>query len=261
MRHSGDAKAYAAALPRSPWPLAARRCRNAATNNVLLRSWIVAEPAGLQFISRCAIAVAVTANSLCARETLVQLSCAQTTPLCSKPGAKSELVRATCACGPFAAGANCNYRYRKNRRPGIWAATLILVRAGERSGRWGLRMLYSTLLTPFSFRRARHIAWMGILDLCFAWGCIAPYFGVRSKKYYSRGSERREGTMTARIALVVEWDNARLSEVDRAREMLRRLCSQATQAARRSNQRSTLRWCTTRKQLRPRFRRLSLPSA
>jgi hypothetical protein len=46
--------------------------------------------------------------------------------------------------------------------------------------------------------------------------------------------------MTDRIALIVEWDNARLSEVDRAREMLRRLSSQATQAARRSNQRFDL---------------------
>jgi hypothetical protein len=33
--------------------------------------------------------------------------------------------------------------------------------------------------------------------------------------------------MASRIAIIVEWDNARLSEVDRAREMLRRLNAQA----------------------------------
>lgn len=46
--------------------------------------------------------------------------------------------------------------------------------------------------------------------------------------------------MSERIALIVEWDNARLSEVDRAREMLRRVSSQVMTAARRSNQRFDL---------------------
>ena len=41
--------------------------------------------------------------------------------------------------------------------------------------------------------------------------------------------------MVNRIALIVEWDNARLSEVDRAREMLRRLSLQTAEAARISN--------------------------
>jgi len=46
--------------------------------------------------------------------------------------------------------------------------------------------------------------------------------------------------MTAKIALIVEWDNARLSEVDRAREMLRRVSSQAALAARQSKHRFDL---------------------
>ena len=37
--------------------------------------------------------------------------------------------------------------------------------------------------------------------------------------------------MSNRIAIIVEWDNARLSEVGRAREMLRRLASQTAEAA------------------------------
>jgi Glycosyl transferase family 2 len=38
--------------------------------------------------------------------------------------------------------------------------------------------------------------------------------------------------MTSKLAIIVEWDNARLSEVDRAREMLRRLSHQASEVAR-----------------------------
>ena len=41
--------------------------------------------------------------------------------------------------------------------------------------------------------------------------------------------------MTSKIAIIVEWDNARLSEVDRAREMLRRVSGQAAAAARTTN--------------------------
>ena len=39
--------------------------------------------------------------------------------------------------------------------------------------------------------------------------------------------------MSNHIAIIVEWDNARLSEVDRAREMLRRLASQTAEASAR----------------------------
>ena len=184
MRHSGDAKAHAAALPRSPRPLAARRCRNAATNNVLLRSWIVAEPVGLRFD----IQMRESGGSdgeffMRAGDIGAIIMRTDDAPVLEAWGEERSSLNYLCMRA-FRVGANCNYRYRKNRRPGIWAATLILVRAGERFGRSGLRMLYSTLLAPFSFRRARHVAWMGILDLCFAWGCIAPYFGVRSTKYY-----------------------------------------------------------------------------
>src|SRR5262245_10739596 len=42
-------------------------------------------------------------------------------------------------------------------------------------------------------------------------------------------------SMASKVALIVEWDNARLSEVDRAREMLRRIGAQAVAAARATN--------------------------
>jgi hypothetical protein len=41
--------------------------------------------------------------------------------------------------------------------------------------------------------------------------------------------------MTSKVALIVEWDNARLSEVVRAQEMLRRLSAQAVATARTTN--------------------------
>ena len=46
--------------------------------------------------------------------------------------------------------------------------------------------------------------------------------------------------MTSRVAFIVEWDNARLSEVDRAREMLRRLNVQSAEYATKSNARFDL---------------------
>ena len=184
MRHAGDIEAYAAAFPRSPTPLAARRCRNAATNNVILRSWIVAEPVGLRFDTEMRESGGSDGEFFMrAGDIGATIMRTDDAPVLEAWGEERGSPSYLCMRA-FRVGANCNYRYRKNRRPGIWAATLILVRAGERFGRWGLRMLYSTLLTPFSFRRARHVAWMGILDLCFAWGCIAPYFGVRTTKYY-----------------------------------------------------------------------------
>jgi hypothetical protein len=41
--------------------------------------------------------------------------------------------------------------------------------------------------------------------------------------------------MFSKVAIIVEWDNARLSELDRAREMLRRLGEQAGEVARTTN--------------------------
>jgi hypothetical protein len=46
--------------------------------------------------------------------------------------------------------------------------------------------------------------------------------------------------MTSKIAIIVEWDNARLSEVDRAREMLIRLNTQSAEYAKQSNARFEL---------------------
>jgi hypothetical protein len=41
--------------------------------------------------------------------------------------------------------------------------------------------------------------------------------------------------MFSKVAIIVEWDNARLSEVDRAREMLRRVGEQVAETARTTN--------------------------
>lgn len=55
------------------------------------------------------------------------------------------------------------------------------------------------------------------------------------------GESQLPGTgMTSTIAVIVEWENALLSDVDRAREMLRRVGAQAVSAARASNARLDL---------------------
>ncbi len=46
--------------------------------------------------------------------------------------------------------------------------------------------------------------------------------------------------MPSKVAIIVEWDNARLSEVDRAREMLRQLNEQTAQYATKTNARFDL---------------------
>ena len=40
--------------------------------------------------------------------------------------------------------------------------------------------------------------------------------------------------MIKKVGMIVEWDNARLSDVDRAREMLRRVTVQASEVAAQS---------------------------
>jgi succinoglycan biosynthesis protein ExoM len=184
IRHSGDLNTYANPPPRSPTPLAVRRCRNAATNNVLLRSWIVTEPVALRFDIQMRESGGSDGEFFMRADDIGAIIMrTDEAPVLEAWGEERSSPSYLCMRA-FRVGANCNYRYRKNRRPGIWAATLIVLRAGERFGRSGMRMLFSMFLTPFNFGRARHVAWMGILDLCFAWGCIAPYFGIRTTKYY-----------------------------------------------------------------------------
>lgn len=162
----------------------ARRTRKAATNNVLFRTWIVAAPALLrfdenmracggsdgEFFMRAADAGAVMVRTGDA-------------PIFEEQGEERKTAswqrrRA------FRVGANCNYRYRKNRKPSYLAAVLVLGRAAEGSVRGLAKALSSLLLLPVNVARAATLAKNGTVDLCFAWGCVAPYFGVRPTSYH-----------------------------------------------------------------------------
>jgi glycosyltransferase involved in cell wall biosynthesis len=161
-----------------------RRTNKAATNNVLFRAWIVADPIGLRFDEQMRDSGGsdgeffMRAGDAGARMVLTDgapvfevAAEERATPLWQRQRA-------------FRVGANCNYRYRKNRRPGVFAALLILGRVVESSSRAALRASLSLLLIAVSRSRAQSLAWKGVLDVCFAWGCVAPYFGVRPKRYY-----------------------------------------------------------------------------
>jgi glycosyltransferase involved in cell wall biosynthesis len=161
-----------------------RRTKMAATNNVLFRAWIVADPMGLRFdenmretggsdgeffmrVADTGAVIVRTSDALVFEERSEE-----------REGLSWLRKRA------FRVGANCNYRYRKNRKPGIVAMTLILGRATESAARAFCRALLSLLLIPVSTSRAAGLARKGILDVSFAWGCLAPYFGIEPKAYH-----------------------------------------------------------------------------
>ena len=159
-----------------------RRASTAATNNVLFRTWIVDKPAALrfdenmqcggsggEFFMRAAIAGA----------RLVRTSDAPVFEERSKEREAPSWLRRRA----FRVGANCNYRYRKNRRLKLVAAALLLGRAAESAARGVLRALLSLLILPVSLQRASTLARTSTLDFCFAWGCVGPYFGIEPRRY------------------------------------------------------------------------------
>jgi glycosyltransferase involved in cell wall biosynthesis len=162
----------------------AKRTRKAATNNVLFRAWIVAYPIGLRFDENMRESGGSDGEFFMrvadARAVMVRTDDA---PVFEEKHSERE-TSSWMRKRAFRVGANCSYRYRKNRRPGIVAATLIVGRAAESSGRAFLRVLLSLLMIPVSRSRASSLAQKGMLDICFAWGCLAPYFGIKPKTYY-----------------------------------------------------------------------------
>jgi glycosyltransferase involved in cell wall biosynthesis len=162
----------------------ARRSTSAATNNVLFRTWIVADPVGLRFDE----AMRDTGGSdgeffMRAADAGAAIVRTADAPVFEEQGEERE-APSWLRRRSFRVGANCNYRYRKNRRPGVVAMALLLGRATESAGRASTRILLAALVVPVSPSRANALARRGVLDLCFAWGCLAPYFGVGPKAYY-----------------------------------------------------------------------------
>lgn len=166
------------ALPKS------RRTHKAATNNVLLRPWIVRDPVGLRFDEH----MGETGGSdgeffMRASDAGAQIVRTRDAPVFEERSDERE-TPAYRRLRAFRVGTNCNYRYRKNRRPGILAALLILGRAIGSSARAALKASLSLPMLAVNRRRASALAQRGLIDACFAWGCVAPYFGVRPKTYY-----------------------------------------------------------------------------
>jgi succinoglycan biosynthesis protein ExoM len=174
----------AASWRASDAPPKSRRANKAATNNVLFRPWIIADPVGLRFDER----MHETGGSdgeffMRVRDAGARMVRTGDAPVFEERSDERE-TPAHQRLRAFRVGANCNYRYRKNRRPGIVAALLILGRAVESSGRAALRASLSLPMLAVNRRRASSLAQKGVLDACFAWGCVAPYFGLRPKTYY-----------------------------------------------------------------------------
>jgi succinoglycan biosynthesis protein ExoM len=154
----------------------------AATNNVLFRSWIVAGNDGLRFDTnmhyggsdgeffmqtyRLGAVIMKTADAPVFEE-WDEL----------REGPAYQRKRA------FRNGANCNYRYRKDRSAAL-AAGLISARAAERIARGFVKVPVALCLLPLDLTRAREIVHKSSRDLAFAWGCFAPYVGMEPKTYY-----------------------------------------------------------------------------
>lgn len=166
---------------------AAPRCRRtnkAATNNVLLRTWLVADPVRLRFDEQ----MRETGGSDGEFFMRVGDAGARMVRTDDAPVFEERSDGRTTVSWQrkraFRVGVNCNYRYRKNRQPGLLAALLILGRVAESSGRAVLRAFLSLLIVTVNRSRASSLAQKGVLDVCFAWGCVAPYFGVQPRTYY-----------------------------------------------------------------------------
>ena len=83
----------------------------------------------------------------------------------------------------FRVGANCNYRYWKNR-PKPAAIALLVARSAERVGAGLIRLFIATCLLFVSRERARSTFRKSVLDFCFASGCLLPFFGLAPRSYH-----------------------------------------------------------------------------
>jgi succinoglycan biosynthesis protein ExoM len=178
----GDGMRLAATWRASEGKPTAEPATKAATNNVLFRSWIVADGDGLRFDTnmryggsdgeffmqtyRLGAVIMKTADAPVFEE-WDEL----------REGPAYQRRRA------FRNGANCNYRYRKGRSAAL-AVGLISARAVERIARGFAKVAVALCLLPLDLARAREVVHKSTRDLAFAWGCFAPYVGMEPKTYY-----------------------------------------------------------------------------
>jgi glycosyltransferase involved in cell wall biosynthesis len=172
-----------AAAWRPPATVTAKSARKAATNNVILRSWLVSPPFSLTFDT--AMLTGGSDGEFFMRVVACGARIVRTrdAPVFEERHAARE-EPAWRRRRAFRVGANCNYRYHKNRRPYVLAAALVAARALARIGAGAGMLGLAVCVLPIRRSRANAFAQRGVLDLCFAWGCVAPYIGVNPAQYY-----------------------------------------------------------------------------
>ena len=179
---SGDGVRFASIwLGREAVP-AAEPASKAATNNVLFRSWIVAGEHGLRFDTGMLYGGSDGEFFMQTHRRGAVIMKTVDAPVFEewdehREGSAYQRKRA------FRNGANCNYRYRKDRSAAL-AAGLISARAAERLARGVAKLPIAFCLLPLDAARAREIVGRSSRDLAFAWGCFAPYVGMEPKRYY-----------------------------------------------------------------------------
>lgn len=156
-----------------------RRRKTAATNNVMFRSWLAADPISLRFDE----ALTRMGGSdgeffMRAADAGARIFRTSGAPVFEVWTEKRETLAFSCRRA-WRVGAAANYRYRKNRKPAV-AAGVLLARAAWRATVGATQVLASAL--PVRDRHARFAK--GAAALSFAAGCLTPYTGIRPDTYY-----------------------------------------------------------------------------
>jgi succinoglycan biosynthesis protein ExoM len=178
----GDGVRLASAWRASEARPTAEPATKAATNNVLFRSWIVAGSDGLRFDTNMHYGGSDGEFFMRTHRLGAVIMKTADAPVFEewdelREGPAYQRKRA------FRNGANCNYRYRKDRSAAL-AVGLISARAAERIARGFAKVPVALCLLPLDLARAREVVHKSSRDLAFAWGCFAPYVGMEPKTYY-----------------------------------------------------------------------------
>ena len=158
------------------------RTNKAATNNVIFRAWLAAAPVSLRFDENMRDRGGsdgeffMRANDLGA--SIVRTSGA----LVFETWAAERETLTYSSLRAYRVGANCNYRYRKNRSWPL-ASALLVARSVERVGTGSARLVLAVCLLCVSQERARRMFRQSVLDFCFASGCLLPFIGLAPKTY------------------------------------------------------------------------------
>jgi glycosyltransferase involved in cell wall biosynthesis len=162
--------------------VAARPRGMAATNNVIIKKWIVAPPMGLRFDEAMTTGGSDGEFFLRARQHGARIMRTVDAPVFEHRPAQRLALAEECRRA-FRVGANTNYRYRKNYTALVAAVRLVL-RALEKllMGSW--RLIKAAALILLSFQRSIALARKSLADFYFAAGCIGPYLGFAPDRYH-----------------------------------------------------------------------------